>query len=100
MRPALVCDDVHNLDIDSMIASAPASDEPVIRLEQSQRTFILGCRAPSGAKTFLSVTGPTCDQITIMGNDLSASTTPLSTDDNVPVTAVHQSGNRLPGSRT
>lgn len=95
MRPALVCDDVKNLDLDSMTASAPAEGEPVIRLEQVRRAFIRGCSAPRAAKMFLRAEGSSTEQVTIMGNDLSGVAEAISVDASVNRAAIHESGNRL-----
>jgi hypothetical protein len=56
-RPALVCDDVKDLDVDDLRGSAITGTQPVVKLIQTQRAFVHDCSAPPGVKTFLETAG-------------------------------------------
>jgi hypothetical protein len=48
-RPALIFDDVKNLDMDGFAASPPAaSGLPLIRFKEVRRAFVRGCSSPRG----------------------------------------------------
>ena len=96
MRPALMFDDVKNLDIDSFAAPAPPSGMPVMRLKQVRRAFIRGCSASPGTGTYLQVEGQDTEKISVMGNDLSEAGKPISLAEGVKSNAVFESGNRMP----
>jgi polygalacturonase len=96
MRPALMFDDVKNLDIDSLAAKAPPSGMPVMRLKQVRRAFIRGCSASPGTGTYLQVEGEWTEKISLMGNDLSEAGKPISLAEGVKSTAVFASGNWMP----
>jgi hypothetical protein len=96
MRPALMFDDVRNLDIDGFAAMAPPSGMPVIRLKQVSRAFLRGCSAPPGTGTYLQVEGEDTEKICVMGNDLSEAGKPISLEDGVKSNALFESGNRMP----
>jgi hypothetical protein len=94
MRPALVCDDVKNLDLNGFSCVAPAGDQPTIRLRGARRAFVSNCCAPAGTKTFLRVEGPASEKITVMGNDLSDAAATVDTAADVKPFTVYESGNR------
>jgi hypothetical protein len=96
MRPALMCDDVKNLDIDSFAAMAPPSRMPVMRLKQVRRAFIRGCSASPDTGTYLQVEGEETEKISVMGNDLSEAGKAISLAEGVKSNAVFESGNRMP----
>ncbi len=98
MRPALMFDDVKNLDIDSFAAPAPPSGMPVMRLKQVRRAFIRGCSASPGTGTYAQVEGEETEKISVMGNDLSEAGKPISLAEGVRSNAVFESGNRMPQS--
>ena len=96
MRPALMFDDVKNLDIDSFAAPAPPSGRAVMRLKQVRRAFIRGCSASPGTGTYLQVEGEETEKITVMGNDFTEAASPLHVGDEVKRGTVFESGNRMP----
>jgi polygalacturonase len=93
-RPALVCDDVQNLSVDALAASAPQGNAALMRLVDVRGAFVRGCSAPAGSAAFLRVEGPHTADINIMGNDLSQ--TGKAVDDAVSNGAVFETGNRPP----
>jgi hypothetical protein len=91
-RPALVCDDVKNLDIDGFRSSAVASGQPAVRLIQTRSAFLRGCHAPAGAKSFLDVQGPQTERITLLASDLGGIEKPVQVGSSVPPGAVSAPG--------
>jgi polygalacturonase len=71
VRPAVVCDDVHDLDISGLQATAPAEGQSVIALHESSDVFVHGCKAPKDTQTFVQVSGASSTGIVLLGNDLS-----------------------------
>ena len=70
VRPAVVCDDVGDLEISGLEADSSLSAPAVIRLRQVNGAFIQGCRAPAEAPTFLQVEGDKTRGITVLNNEL------------------------------
>ncbi len=68
-RPALVCDDVEELDLDRLSASPPENG-PLLRMIDTRNVFIRGSRALPGTGVFLRVEGRSCRRITLRSNDL------------------------------
>jgi polygalacturonase len=94
MRPALICDDVKNLDVNSFAYATPGSGEPGIRLIGVKRAFIQSCVAPPDSATFLQVEGKDTGKITVIGNDLSEAAKGVSIADGVPAGVVFEAANR------
>jgi len=70
-RPALHCEDVKDLRVDRLDASAPLSSEPLIRLVNVQGGVVAGCSAPAGTTTALEIDGAESKNIRLVGNDFS-----------------------------
>lgn len=70
MRPALICDDVEDLELLSFKAAAPSGPEPLIRLRETRSVLMQGCRPLSDVDTFLHVEGEKSAEIALLGNDL------------------------------
>lgn len=94
-RPAFVCDDVQNLDVDTISGTAIKGTQPFIKLIRAKRAFIRGCTAPTGIKTFLQAEGAETESIVLNGNNLLGAERPVYIDGNVSSTAVTASGNIL-----
>jgi len=69
-RPAIVCDDVKNLDIEDLRTARVSSSQPVVKLIQTRGAWLRGCSAPPETKVFLELQGGGTRQITITGCDL------------------------------
>jgi polygalacturonase len=67
-RPAIVCDDVDDMIISGLEASAPASRRPVVDLRDTTHAFITTTRAPEGVDTLVLVTGERSKNIVSSGN--------------------------------
>ena len=70
-RPALHCEDVKDLRVDRLDASAPLSSEPLIRLVNVQGGVLAGCSAPAQTTTAVEVAGADSKSIRLVGNDFS-----------------------------
>jgi polygalacturonase len=92
-RPALVCDDVSALDVDSLRSTPIAGDAPAVRLIQTSDAFLRGCRAPANCNTYLEVAGDRSNRIVLMSSDLSAAKKNVETTDGAAASAVTQAGN-------
>ncbi|MDE3067043.1 MAG: right-handed parallel beta-helix repeat-containing protein [Verrucomicrobiota bacterium] len=92
-RPALVCDDVRDLDVDGLKGAAIAGTRAVVQLMQTRRAFLHGCSAPPGVKTFLEARGDRTQHIALAGNDLTGVEQTVRLGADVPKAAVTLSGN-------
>ena len=70
VRPAVLCDDVHDLDISGLRATAPAGGRSLIALHESSDVFVNGSRGPKDAS------GASSAGIVLLGNDLSHAAQP------------------------
>lgn len=80
MRPAIVCDDVENLDISGLQAEGNKQAESLIRLQRTRQAFIYGCRPLNDIGTFLRVEGHQSSGITVAASDLHRAKTPVEFD--------------------
>jgi len=74
LRPAVVCDDVEDLELSSFRAAGDAEAECLVRLEDTRTAFIRGCRPTGNISTFLRVEGETSREIVVGENDLRKAT--------------------------
>jgi hypothetical protein len=70
-RPAIVCDDVNDLILEDLEATAPNSQRPVAVFTDVRRAWLHGCRAPENCACFLDVKGAKSAEIKLQGNELS-----------------------------
>ena len=68
-RPAIVCDDVEDLDL-SGLKAANSGSEPLIRLTQVRRALLQGCQPAGDVEAFVSVEGDRSTDVALLGNDL------------------------------
>jgi hypothetical protein len=77
-RPAVVCEDVEDLEICALRTSgALRSSEPVVDLRNCRNVFLHGNRAPAKTGSFLRVAGAASAEISIVANDLSRAAAPV-----------------------
>ncbi|MFB3826196.1 MAG: glycoside hydrolase family 28 protein [Bryobacteraceae bacterium] len=69
-RPALVCDDVKDLDLDGFRSSAIPGEQPVMKLTGTRGAFLRGCCAPEGTGTFLEVAGEASERVSVTASEL------------------------------
>ncbi len=84
LRPAVVCDDVQDLELSGFKAQAGASVESLIRLRGVQAAFIHGSRPLSPVGTFVRAEGAGCKDIVLSGNDLGLASQPVERADAAP----------------
>jgi hypothetical protein len=71
-RPALVADDVHDLDVFGLRAQLAAGADSLVRLIDVHGALFHGCRLTTEIETFVSVAGSRSSRIALRGNDLRA----------------------------
>lgn len=71
LRPAIVCDDVDDLELTGFKAAGSKNAESLIRLQNSRNVFINGSRPLNGVGTFLLVEGSGSKDIKLSGNKLN-----------------------------
>ena len=87
-RPALIADDVSDLNLLALRAqSAPAAGE-VLRLINVRGALLHGCRLSAAVETFARLAGAETAQIKFSDNDLSAAKQPFVKAEEVPAGAV------------
>lgn len=87
-RPALILDDVSNADLRMLLAKPPAGDQPVVRLHNVRDSFVQGCRALPGTKTWAGITGERTTGVREAGNDFAQAAKALDFGAEVPSGAV------------
>jgi len=93
-RPALFCEDVHNLSVDALHARSARNAAPVVVLNDVRTALIQGCVATTDTNTFLRLQGKT-DQVRVLANDLSRAIKPFNLAENVPTTALYEAANAI-----
>ena len=73
LRPAIVCDDVDDLELAGFKAAGNRNAESLIRLENSRNVFIHSSRPLNNIGTFLRVEGSNSSDILLEGNKLGLS---------------------------
>jgi hypothetical protein len=94
-RPALICDDVHNLRINGFRSRHAKDSGPIIVFNDVQAALIQGCMAPADVGIFCRLTGMT-NRISAMSNDLSGVATPFELGPAVDRGALFMAANRIP----
>jgi hypothetical protein len=94
-RPALLCDDMSDLEIFSFDAqSADSTAQGLIWLKNTRGACLHGCRLKRPTKTFLRVDGKDSSKICLVNNELSNATKTVELGDDCPADAVHAAGIR------
>ena len=68
-RPALVCDDVADLDLFALHAQG-GPDRPLMRARDLAGALISGCRLPQELGVFLRLEGKASADVSLIGNEL------------------------------
>jgi Pectate lyase superfamily protein len=97
-RPALIADDIGELDLLSFRADPCSSDQPIVLLKNVETALVQGARAARGTKNFMLVSGANTEKVHLMGNDFSEAKTPLITDNDVNKEMLRETGNLDPKS--
>jgi len=94
-RPALICEDVEEMEIEGLDARCAEDGSSMIRLSQVKDGFIHGCRAPTGTGTFLRLEGDATNRVVLAANDLSQAKKAVEMATEVPEGALSRVGNEL-----
>ena len=87
-RPAIVCDDVEDIVISDLEATAPSGQRATVLLKDVRRAWVHGCRAAAGSACFLQADGEKTSGIGGEGKELSGAATPVRRGKEVAATAV------------
>ncbi len=88
MRPAIVCDDVKELDLRGLRTTKAASAQPVVKLIQTNKARLTDCAAPEGASVFLEAQGDRTNGILLAACDLTGARKAVALGPAVPPQAV------------
>jgi polygalacturonase len=91
-RPAIVCDDVQELDLFGLRASVLPAADTVVRLKNVRGALIHGCRPHGEINTFVGVEGSQSSDIALINNDLRRAHSPVTSGDEVPPDAAEELG--------
>jgi len=94
-RPALICDDVRNLELKGFGGQPPQSGWPLIRFNDVEHALVQGSLAAESTKVFLKLEG-TSESIAVIGNDLSLAATAFQFESPSAPAVLFESSNRLP----
>ncbi len=95
-RPAMHFEDVKGLRLAKLQASAPSSDQPVMRMVDVQDCLVTGCAAPAKSRVAIEVRGAGSQGLRLLGNDFSGSTKAVALADGATESAVALAGNLGP----
>lgn len=95
-RPALVCDDVKNLDVAGLRTAQISSRQPVVKLVQTRGAWLRDCAAPARTGAFLRVEGAGSERIALTGSDLGGAAKAVDTAPDVPPGSVTLAANIEP----
>lgn len=90
-RPALVCEDVEDFDVDGLKTASITSGQPVVNLIEARDVWLRGCAAPHGTRTYLQVEGDRTQNVLLSGSWLADVNTAIQTSPDVPAgTVIHR----------
>ncbi|HZP82409.1 MAG TPA: glycosyl hydrolase family 28 protein [Chthonomonadaceae bacterium] len=89
-RPALICDDARDLELNGLQIETLASGQPAIWLHQSLGALVQGCRLGFPTAHFARVTGSATRDVRFLGNDLPHVAKPLEIGPEVSKSAITQ----------
>ena len=93
-RPALICDDVQNLEMDRFVGPSLPDGSPMIVQKNVRQAFIRGCQVPKDTGVFLRLEGKN-ERFTVTGNDLSLANTPFEFAEGATEDALYAADNRV-----
>jgi hypothetical protein len=97
LRPAIVLDDVQNVEIEGLRTRNSARVSPTLVFNDVRGALIRGCR-PSPAVAFARLSGKT-QGISVIGNDLSQADAPFQTVPSLGASALFEAANRIKPQR-
>jgi polygalacturonase len=93
MRPAIICDQVEDLELAGLKAAPPSGSEPLLRFRNARNVFVHGSRPLALVETFLLVEGQQSTAIALVANNLRQAKTNVVSAPGVPPGAVQESAN-------
>lgn len=96
-RPAMIFDDVRELELSGFGAESVSGPLPLLWLNNCAGALIYGSRLAQPAELFLRVTGSASNEISLIGNDLRHVRRLVHLNDRAGPFSVSQSGNLLQG---
>jgi polygalacturonase len=75
--PALLAENVQDLELDHFTTTKPHPKVPVIEVRNAARIFVHGCVAAPGTDTFISADEASATQLTLEANSLSQAAVPV-----------------------
>ncbi|MFC6644176.1 glycoside hydrolase family 28 protein [Granulicella cerasi] len=87
-RPVIATEDVSDVELLHVKASAAAEGEPLLRLRNTQNAWVSGTRAPAGTAVFVEVAGATSSGIALHGNETSSAAKVVAFAENAKAEAV------------
>jgi hypothetical protein len=82
-RPAIVTNDVENLELINVSAEVDKETESLVRMIDTRDVLINACRSLTPAKSFLKLEGDKSGDILMLSNDFRKISKPFIVDDNV-----------------
>jgi hypothetical protein len=82
-RPAIVTDDVENLELVNVSAEADKEAEAIVRMVDTHNVLISNCRALTATKAFLKLEGKKSGEVLMLSNDFRKVNKPYIADKNV-----------------
>jgi polygalacturonase len=96
LRPALVCDDVENLNVDGLEAAWSAGAVSMVRFSQVRGATVRGCRPEAPAATFLRLENAATRGVLLMANDFRGVGKVFEAAPDVPKDAIVEQGGLAP----
>lgn len=94
-RPAMILEDVTDLELRSTSAPPPTRGAATLILRNVQRGLIQGLRARPGTGVLVKLSGPQTAQINALANDFTEASQPFQISPEVGAGALRQEGNLL-----
>ncbi len=95
-RPAMHFEDVKGLRLAKLAASAPASEQPVMRMVDVEDCLVTGCAAPAKSHLAIELRGAASQRIRLVANDFSGCAKAVAVLDGATEGAVVSAGNLAP----
>jgi hypothetical protein len=92
-RPAIIFDDVKDLELNGFRTDTVAGKGPVLSFNNVIGALLQGCRTPGGTESFLQLSGARTADIQLIGNDLAGAVRAIDLAPGVSKSAVNQSAN-------
>jgi len=92
-RPAIIFDQVENLELRHLSVAPPTGAEPAIRMREVKRAFLQGLRAQPQTQVLCRLAGAGTEHILALGNDFTEAALPFHLEPDVRPAALRQEAN-------